>query len=476
MEQSLVLLNSINHSLELHDSEEIFLIELSELSELIQNTINNPNFLQILSNSSKVWNFINQILKTEIKTNIEVRIIRGIIILSRNLITNNQSLIEDLNVTLIQVLESLCNRDDISPNIINNLIHSSFEYLGNFTQIKVKFDKTLFIGLNQFISHKDIDQSNYEILFNILFNFTKDDDILYQCLSKGEGKPILSLLNQEFHNLDLKSKSFSSYDLLIFKIFKKLIIHESYLKFITKYNETIETIQYLRISQALITSTSEWDILDLTTILSWTFEYLDMVYNELEQYFKIHDEEGNHVSNIYQKLHIILDIYTSLIIFDHSKKFLESYKGVELFIKLLGILHQNIPQLKLKDSEKSKFQEEGIPDSHFPGCKSLIIEILSSLTYMNSTIQDKIRELHGLEVILSNCNIDDNEPFIKERAIVCLRFLLLNNQENQKFVAQLEARQVVKDETIDEMGYDVDIVDGKVQLKKKKEEVQKVIG
>jgi ataxin-10 len=97
----------------------------------------------------------------------------------------------------------------------------------------------------------------------------------------------------------------------------------------------------------------------------------------------------------------------------------------------------------------------------------MIIEILNALVHENFEVQEKMREVHGLELVLSNCIIDDNEPFIKERSIVCLRFLLLNNQKNQEFVSKLEAREAIPNETLDEAGFEVDIVDGKVKLKEK---------
>lgn len=88
------------------------------------------------------------------------------------------------------------------------------------------------------------------------------------------------------------------------------------------------------------------------------------------------------------------------------------------------------------------------------------------LTHENREIQNQVRELGGLGVILSNCVIDDNDPFIKERSIMCIKFLLKDNKENQNFVANLESKRVANDETLQEAGYEVDISkDGKLSLK-----------
>ena len=109
-----------------------------------------------------------------------------------------------------------------------------------------------------------------------------------------------------------------------------------------------------------------------------------------------------------------------------------------------------------------------IKSTNFPEIKSFIIELLANLSYRNKENQDKIRELHGLEVVLSNCVIDDNDPFIKERSIICIRFLLEGNPENQKIVAQLEAKGVVKDKDLEEAGYEVKVnKEGEIKLTSK---------
>ena len=55
---------------------------------------------------------------------------------------------------------------------------------------------------------------------------------------------------------------------------------------------------------------------------------------------------------------------------------------------------------------------------------------------------------------------------VKERAIVCLKFLLANNLGNQKFVRDLEAKSSVDDEVLKDVGLEVEIENGKVSLKK----------
>ncbi|ODV58390.1 Ctr86p ASCRUDRAFT_77877 [Ascoidea rubescens DSM 1968] len=52
--------------------------------------------------------------------------------------------------------------------------------------------------------------------------------------------------------------------------------------------------------------------------------------------------------------------------------------------------------------------------------------------------QEALRNEHGLEILLENCIIDEYNPFIKERVIICLKVSLKDNQKNQNFIRKIE--------------------------------------
>ena len=79
--------------------------------------------------------------------------------------------------------------------------------------------------------------------------------------------------------------------------------------------------------------------------------------------------------------------------------------------------------------------------------KKLVILVLSSLVWKAPQVQDQIRSHGGMEAILSCTNFDAHNPYIKEHAVMCLKFLLEGNRENQRIVEELEAREIVKDES-----------------------------
>ncbi|KAF7507944.1 hypothetical protein GJ744_009978 [Endocarpon pusillum] len=77
--------------------------------------------------------------------------------------------------------------------------------------------------------------------------------------------------------------------------------------------------------------------------------------------------------------------------------------------------------------------------------KKLIVLVLSSLVWKSPTVQNQIREHGGVEVILGCTQYDAHNPYIKEHAVMCLKFLLEGNRENQGLVESLEAREVARE-------------------------------
>ncbi|KAJ0015578.1 hypothetical protein NQD34_009198 [Periophthalmus magnuspinnatus] len=97
--------------------------------------------------------------------------------------------------------------------------------------------------------------------------------------------------------------------------------------------------------------------------------------------------------------------------------------------------------------------------------KAHLIRLIGNLCHNNNNNQNKMRELDGIPLILDNCNIDSNNPFINQWAIFAIRNLLENNLENQKVVASLEQRGAADYSALRELGFEVEERDGGLLLK-----------
>lgn len=446
---------------------------LHSLTALIKTSISDIKLRHDLAISQQIWRLIKvnleQVITGEKKV-LKTRLLRGVVLLARNLLSVERDIAEHIQLrhSIFKFGSNIQSiKIDIDDVLYQNCVVSVFQCLSNLTVNKADHDPEVLDELVAvFSATEDWHESTLHPIFAYFKNIMDSQDFLYRALSKGEGKPIFEILLTEFEKLDLEG-DLSQYGVLLVSIFNKLIIHESYLKFITTYNKPSLTIRYLKVAEAIITSKESWEVFELTVILSWVYELLQKSIPEVKKYF---DESSTEEPLfLYEKVLRSMDILSSLTKFEHSRKFFLAYEGVQTLVGLLGILHTNIKPKKLKDSDKSSQQDDNkkVDYRNFPHVKSLIIETLSALVYQNFEVQELMREVHGLELVLSNCIIDDNEPFIKERSIVCIRFLLLNNEKNQEFVSKLEAREAVQNDALDEAGFEVEIVDGKVKLKQK---------
>ena len=77
-------------------------------------------------------------------------------------------------------------------------------------------------------------------------------------------------------------------------------------------------------------------------------------------------------------------------------------------------------------------------DFEWRNLKKLVILVLSSLVWKSSTVQKQIRQYGGVEMVLACCTYDGNNPYIREHAVMCLRFLLENSEENKALVRSME--------------------------------------
>lgn len=88
-------------------------------------------------------------------------------------------------------------------------------------------------------------------------------------------------------------------------------------------------------------------------------------------------------------------------------------------------------------------------DFEWRNLKKLAVLVLSSLVWKNRQVQDQIRPLGGIEAVLNCCSYDEHNPYIREHAIMCLRFLMEGNKENQDHIRALERYEKEKDGPVD---------------------------
>ncbi|CAN2387207.1 Spinocerebellar ataxia type 10 protein domain [Pristimantis euphronides] len=99
------------------------------------------------------------------------------------------------------------------------------------------------------------------------------------------------------------------------------------------------------------------------------------------------------------------------------------------------------------------------------GFKAHLIRLIANLCYRNRENQDKISQLDGIPLILDNCSIDDNNPFLNQWAIYAIRNLTEHNEKNQELIASMERQGLADTSVLEHMGLHVEERDGKLILK-----------
>ncbi|KAG5437643.1 hypothetical protein PCANB_000680 [Pneumocystis canis] len=103
----------------------------------------------------------------------------------------------------------------------------------------------------------------------------------------------------------------------------------------------------------------------------------------------------------------------------------------------------------ISSKKNSNTRNKNDGEFKYPYFKRDIIQLLSTLCFRDKKVQDNIRELHGLNLILSQ--------YIKEYAIFCLRNLLENNEENKKLLREMKAIQLQDSEIVNRLGLTIGI-------------------
>ncbi|KTW25751.1 hypothetical protein T552_03364 [Pneumocystis carinii B80] len=162
--------------------------------------------------------------------------------------------------------------------------------------------------------------------------------------------------------------------------------------------------------------------------------------------------DGNQIFAENQKILKATEILISCA-FHVSKNF----KTKQLLLKndllknLINLL-QSIHDYSISQNKTSKTLNNDSNKITFPYFKRDIIQLLSTLCFKNKKVQDDIRELHGLELILSQCRIDDENPYLKEYAIFCLRNVLEDNEENKELLRNMKPIRLQSSEITDKLG------------------------
>ncbi|KAL3632250.1 hypothetical protein CASFOL_025234 [Castilleja foliolosa] len=142
----------------------------------------------------------------------------------------------------------------------------------------------------------------------------------------------------------------------------------------------------------------------------------------------------------------------------------EKHDTVDLLVRaglikfLVDLLHELEPPAMIRkamiNDEYSQHYKYRCP---YRGFRRDIVAVLGNCSYRKKRVQDEIRERNGILVLLQQCVIDEDNPFLREWGVWSMRNILEGNMENQQLVADLELQNSVNSPEIAGMGLRVEI-------------------
>ncbi|XP_027161752.1 ataxin-10 [Coffea eugenioides] len=91
-----------------------------------------------------------------------------------------------------------------------------------------------------------------------------------------------------------------------------------------------------------------------------------------------------------------------------------------------------------KDETSNEAGSYPLKQCPYKGFRRDIVAILGNCAYHRKRVQDEVREKNGILLLLQQCVLDEDNPFLREWGIWSVRNLLEGNAENQQVVADLE--------------------------------------
>lgn len=465
--------NCLNESLALlrhGGSQDAFSECLVSLKELLDLSLNDVKVRVELATSDVIPSTL-QVLVNEIDprnsqledVSLYYRVLRGVIIVLRILVVSSET---TLNVNL--VFEAIASLFEKAISADYNIENSFFA--GCFAA----YCELLANGSSRFGGQLQVDPAAFTRLIPtdglLMVKKCKElalpfDQFIAHSLANNGSIGVLLLHPDCLHLLEYISSVNLHESQILLPLIDEILCHEKFHKWIISLAHDELKVQFLTIAQLAITCNTDWNNHQCVTILSWALDLVKESATPAIQLLEAQVYDPDYLNTLHGVLVCSVDILVHLGQYNCAQQFFLQYEALEAIIPLFRAIFENVEVITAKGLKESN---EAAPDAkRFPVVRSLLLELMAFICHSSFEAQEKIRELHGLELVLSSCVIDDNNPFMKEKATLCLKFLLEKNQKNQQFVAELEANEVADGSALEAAGYELNVVDGKLEVKNK---------
>lgn len=93
----------------------------------------------------------------------------------------------------------------------------------------------------------------------------------------------------------------------------------------------------------------------------------------------------------------------------------------------------------------------------YNGYRRDIVAIIANCLHGRKQVQDEVRQLNGIMLLLQQCVIDEGNAYLREWGLLAVKNLLEGNEENQKEVSELQMQEPILTPEIADIGLRVEI-------------------
>ncbi|VAI25299.1 unnamed protein product [Triticum turgidum subsp. durum] len=93
----------------------------------------------------------------------------------------------------------------------------------------------------------------------------------------------------------------------------------------------------------------------------------------------------------------------------------------------------------------------------YNGYRRDLVAVIANCLHGRKQVQDEVRQLNGIMLLLQQCVIDEGNAYLREWALLTVKYLLEENEENQKEVSELQMQEPILTPEVAELGLRVEI-------------------
>uniref|UniRef100_A0A7M4E0I5 Ataxin-10 n=1 Tax=Crocodylus porosus TaxID=8502 RepID=A0A7M4E0I5_CROPO len=337
----------------------------------------------------------------------------------------------DVSVHLIQLLHGLENEQEL----LLTAFRCSLQFLGN-------------LAAGNGDSQNSIWKCAFPDLFLTCLNHHDVKIIAYCCMV------LFTCLNSEKVRELLEQKNLNV-ALAVLKVYRKQLESE--------WSITLLELIMAKVSEKNeVTSEELAGLLKQADFLASCFQEKCQTVLRLTSAAKNEDEEALVTIRL-------LDVLCEMTSNNRQLEHLQTCPGLlETAVDILQLTHLAGKQATNVFTATHSVTGEGEISHPAVGFKSHLIRLIGNLCYKNKENQDKVYLLDGIPLILDNCSIDDNNPFVNQWAVYAIRNLTERNKRNQALIARMEQQGLADNSILENMGLEIEKRDEKLLLKSKK--------